>query len=582
MENLTSGASKPSAGIPSQKYMYDKVLIIGKNIQYSDALKEKSPNTFFIGNGIDAATEEYISTILQKNEEKIDPQATYCVNIHGDSNRSEKGQYEPHNHRAEENTKEIFDVIGKFSQSLLSASPAQGGLTKIILNSCHAGTAQHLDTPKNSLIFARGSQRYVTYTNPTRVISHLDTLHKSIEKFAMALCEGGETCYIIKKEEDKEVQKVRRPKTQEDYQNPQEHFQEQWNNFRKICTDLPTTLPEEFDEDKVQKALNNALLINADRGKVEQTQYALDWGADINTVDDNKNTALHFASQDGHYTVIEELLNGMSEEQRVALINATNNYGSTALHIASFKGHTKIVKLLLENGADIDKVDNNGWTALHVASQDGHDTVVNILLNGMSEEQRVTFIQTQNKKGSTALHIASKDGHHTVVKALLNGMSEEQRDAFIQIQNNNGWTALHVASQNGRYEVVKELLSGMSEEQRDAFIQTKNKKGSTALHVASQDGHDTVVKVLLNGMSEEQRDAFISTKNNQGWTALHLASKMDNIEIVKTLLENGADVKIKTQLGSRPLSFAKYNNNEEMIKLLSPNRGDKKSRHLSK
>jgi hypothetical protein len=178
MEKSTSGASKRPAEIPPKKYAYNKVLIIGKKIKYNlEALKEKNPSILFIGDGVDVLTEKYISQTLQDNKEKIDPQATYSINIHGSSKCIDKGEYAPHNHESEENTQKIFDIIGDFSKSLLTASPAQGCLTKIILNSCQAGAAQHLDTPKNSLIFARGSRRYKTLANSTLVISHLDTLH---------------------------------------------------------------------------------------------------------------------------------------------------------------------------------------------------------------------------------------------------------------------------------------------------------------------------------------------------------------------------------------------------------------------
>jgi ankyrin repeat protein len=612
MENLTLGALKPPAKTQAEQYKYNKVLIIGENLKYDlKVLKENNPSILFIGDGVDVLKEKYISQTLQENKTEIHPQATYCVGIHGYSKRIDKGVYEPHNHESEENTQKIFNIIGDFSQSLLPAAPAQGYLTKIILNSCQAGAAQHLNTPKNSLIFARGSRRYITYSTSDRVISYLDTLHKSIEQFAIDLCEGGETCYLIK---DKEVQKVRRPKIQEEYQNPQEHFQVQWDNFRKILPELPEILPKDFDKEKINKALSNALLINTNRKKKEQIEYALKSGFDINAVNEygttalqlasnredietvqfllenganvkavngNNETALHIASHKRYHDICNALLNVIPEKERYELISIKNNKGYTALHLASHNNHRGIVKVLLNGIPEKERYElisiknNKGYTALHFASEKGYHEIVRGLLNEMSGEQKYALTNIESNGGWTALHSASEKGNHWVIRALLNGMSEKQRDALIKKQSKNGNSALHIASQfksyNCHYWVVHALLEKISPEQRDTFINQQNNKGCTALHLASHHGQDKIVRELLKMMSEEQRDAFINQQDNEGYTALHFASQRGHTEIVKLLLENGANTEIKTKLGNTPLAFAQDNKNEEMIQLLLEN-----------
>ena len=57
--------------------------------------------------------------------------------------------------------------------------------------------------------------------------------------------------------------------------------------------------------------------------------------------------------------------------------------GFTALHVASYFGHAKIARLLLDNGADINKVAMNGseLTALHSAVSSCHIDVVKVLLS---------------------------------------------------------------------------------------------------------------------------------------------------------------------------------------------------------
>ena len=53
--------------------------------------------------------------------------------------------------------------------------------------------------------------------------------------------------------------------------------------------------------------------------------------------------------------------------------------GNTALRRASCYGYTKIVKLLIEHGADVEKQNNYGTTALMCASSCGHTEIVKML-----------------------------------------------------------------------------------------------------------------------------------------------------------------------------------------------------------
>ena len=62
------------------------------------------------------------------------------------------------------------------------------------------------------------------------------------------------------------------------------------------------------------------------------------------------------------------------------LINKADNYGQTPLYNASNYGHLRSVKLLLNNGAEIDKAKFDGVTPLMGASWKGHLDVVNVLI----------------------------------------------------------------------------------------------------------------------------------------------------------------------------------------------------------
>jgi Ankyrin repeats (3 copies) len=71
----------------------------------------------------------------------------------------------------------------------------------------------------------------------------------------------------------------------------------------------------------------------------------LEHGADVNTVRNNRSTALHTAVQEGEVETVRVLL------EHGADIGAETEYGETAFQLARGRGHIEIMKLLSEHGA---------------------------------------------------------------------------------------------------------------------------------------------------------------------------------------------------------------------------------------
>lgn len=88
-------------------------------------------------------------------------------------------------------------------------------------------------------------------------------------------------------------------------------------------------------------------VINKDLMRV---QSLIKEGWDVNKVDYNHWTPLHYAAQDGLYSIAEVLISSGAE------INVKDDYGKSPLLVAAFNypigDSEKVIKLLLKKGAD--------------------------------------------------------------------------------------------------------------------------------------------------------------------------------------------------------------------------------------
>ena len=67
------------------------------------------------------------------------------------------------------------------------------------------------------------------------------------------------------------------------------------------------------------------------------------------------------AAQKGHVDVVKVLI------QNGADVNAVEEYKETALHTAALNGHVDVAKVLIQNGADVNAVNQEDkFTILHV------------------------------------------------------------------------------------------------------------------------------------------------------------------------------------------------------------------------
>ncbi len=112
-------------------------------------------------------------------------------------------------------------------------------------------------------------------------------------------------------------------------------------------------------------------------------------------------------------------------------LNAQNNAGETALMLAAISNQLQLAKVLIEQGADVNKP---GWTPLHYAASKGHREMMRLLLDNDA------YIDSESANGTTPLMMAAFSTSPLAVKLLL----EEGADPTLA--NNANATALDIAA----------------------------------------------------------------------------------------------------------------------------------------
>ncbi len=96
-------------------------------------------------------------------------------------------------------------------------------------------------------------------------------------------------------------------------------------------------------------------------------------------------------------------------------VNAVDDDERTMLHWAVVAGHREVVSALLERGARVDTKDDAGWSPIMTAASSGNLELLRLLWPlGAADKTTAT---TSN--GSTALVYAASKGHLPVVEFLL-------------------------------------------------------------------------------------------------------------------------------------------------------------------
>ncbi len=136
-------------------------------------------------------------------------------------------------------------------------------------------------------------------------------------------------------------------------------------------------------------------------------------------------------------------------------IDDRNEHDETPLMIASIKGYLETAKLLMDQGADVNKP---GWTPLHYAASKGNIEMIRLLLEANA------YIDTASPNGTTPLMMAAGYSSNPLAcKVLL----EEGADP--SLINDKDMSAMDFAArekQNESFELIKAYLKAWREKNK--------------------------------------------------------------------------------------------------------------------
>ena len=158
---------------------------------------------------------------------------------------------------------------------------------------------------------------------------------------------------------------------------------------------------------------------------------------------------LHDAARKGRVSEVVALLAGGAD------VDAENDHSSTrwtALHIASHGGHADVVRVLVDAGADVDKMDTDGWTPLYLAARHEDAAALKMLLAAGADPNL----------GQSPYFWALVFGHKSVLALLLQHgaamvTTDQNGNAPRNQRNASAWRLHDKVVEAGGYDAFKRI-----------------------------------------------------------------------------------------------------------------------------
>lgn len=209
------------------------------------------------------------------------------------------------------------------------------------------------------------------------------------------------------------------------------------------------------------------------------------------------------------------------------------------------------MRILLANGADLERVDKHDWSPLRLAVRKRRLEMVHVLLDAGVDVQAAAVALPEAAqplrqerhvcpKGMTALGLAAQDSNLAMARVLI-----ERTNPSMTLEGNQ--VALRAAADKGNADMVGLLLehAGADALRGVAF----------PLHRPVELGYTEVVRLLL--VYGADVNAVGLTSRMRG-TALHVATYSCRLPMLRLLLHWGADIGAVDNNGRTALQIARH------------------------
>lgn len=313
---------------------------------------------------------------------------------------------------------------------------------------------------------------------------------------------------------------------------------------------------QQVDSEVYDPEVNPVLVaaLNGDAGKVREL---LSEGFSATDIHASGTDAVILAVREGHFEIVELLLQAGADPNRM---NAKS--GMTPLRMAVQQTRTEIVELLLHKGADADIFDE--------ASGAGPLTVLVFKASEVEEGEALHLLDLLVAAGAKQRPLKRNGavGSLIGIAAMQQGLPQRflQRLAEGADQNDLD-VALWAACIEGISENARAFITAGANVNMTVLERPHNPSavGNCPIITAANLGHVECVRLLIEAGADVNRNA----PPEGGQSALLMAAEFGHPEIVSMLLDAGADLAmVNPRNGTHPLGGAVVRGHAEIVRLL--------------